>query len=239
MSHSIAYEANYYNYYVNNTWGSEDEYYNFAKPRLPVKGTVARGYTGDKNADYVSSDVGFAPSGSVPYYYGDTEEERTRAGLELIDNPYEITEEGLQVGKELYDVYCGICHGDKGGGLGYLVRDADAATGDEGGKYPVQPANMLLDEFVNASNGRLFHAIMYGKNMMGGYKDKLSYHERWQVVHYIRSLQAKDKSLVYNHLENTLNDIDRPGGIVAVQETPAETGHSENEHEQDADQSHH
>ena len=104
MSHSIAYEANYYNYYVNNTWGSQDEYYNFAKPRLPVKGTVARGYTGDKNADYVSSDVGFAPSGSVPYYFEDTEEERTRAGLELIDNPYEITEEGLQVGKELYDV---------------------------------------------------------------------------------------------------------------------------------------
>ena len=68
---------------------------------------------------------------------------------------------------------------------------------------------MLLDEFVNASNGRLFHAIMYGKNMMGGYKDKLSYQERWQVVHYIRSLQAKDKGLVYNHLENTLNDIDQ------------------------------
>lgn len=32
MGHSLAYEANHYNYYYNNTWGSEDEYYQFAKP---------------------------------------------------------------------------------------------------------------------------------------------------------------------------------------------------------------
>ena len=27
MGHSIAYEANYYNYYYHNTWGSQDDYY--------------------------------------------------------------------------------------------------------------------------------------------------------------------------------------------------------------------
>jgi mono/diheme cytochrome c family protein len=231
MAHSIAYEANYYNYYYNNTWGSEEDYYAFAMPREPVKGTVPRGYLGNKDADYNTSGFGFTPNGSVPYYYSDTEEERTRATEEIIDNPYHITDAGLASGKELYDVFCGICHGENGDGLGYLVRDADPAKFDEGGKYPVQPANMLLEEFINASNGRYYHAIMYGKNMMGGYADKLSYEERWQVIHYVRVLQAKSLGLAYNQLENTLNSIDVPAGEMAV--------HVEEDHmDESADESH-
>ena len=46
MGHSIAYEANYYDYYYFNTWGSEDEYYKMAQSRKPVQGTIPRGYTG-------------------------------------------------------------------------------------------------------------------------------------------------------------------------------------------------
>ena len=47
---------------------------------------------------------------------------------------------------------------------------------------------------------------------MGAYNDKLSYEERWQVIHYIRSLQAKELKVEYTQLLNTLNDIDRPAG---------------------------
>ncbi len=197
MAHSIAYEANYYNYYYNNTWGSEDEYYDMAKPRLPVAGTVSR-----------SSSKSIAISSATenkPYYYGDTEEERTRAIAEIIDNPYPITDAGLKVGKELYNINCAICHGEKGDGNGYLVRD-------DGGVYPVQPAILVNEEFTAASNGRYYHSIMYGKNLMGAYKDKLSYSERWQVIHYIRSLQAKENKLTYSQFENTLNNVDRPAG---------------------------
>ena len=53
---------------------------------------------------------------------------------------------------------------------------------------------------------------MYGKNVMGSYADKLSYEERWQVIHYIRALQAKDRKLAYNQEENTLNAVGVPGG---------------------------
>jgi hypothetical protein len=52
---------------------------------------------------------------------------------------------------------------------------------------------------------------------MGAYADKLSYEERWQVIHYIRSLQAKDAKLAYNQLENTLNYVDKPAGEAGVQ----------------------
>ena len=47
---------------------------------------------------------------------------------------------------------------------------------------------------------------------MGGYSDKISYEERWNVIHYIRSLQAKELKLTYNQVENTLNNVDRPAG---------------------------
>ncbi len=212
MTHSVAYEANYYNYYYNNTWGTEEEYYEYAKPRLPVTGTIARGYVGNHVTDGTSSHtaISFRANGNVPYYYGNTEEERTRAGVEIIDNAYPITEAGMARGKELYDLYCGICHGKKADGDGYLVRDPDPATGDVGGKYPVQPANLLLPDFIASSNGRFYHSIMYGKNLMGKYTDKLAYEERWQVIHYIRSLQAKKLNLEYNQSSNTLNDIDIP-----------------------------
>lgn len=216
MAHSIAYEANYYNYYSLNTWGEEADYKKYAMPRTPVKGTIPRGYAGQRsdnaqslNGQLSAASISIPANGSVPYYYEDTEEERTRATNEIIDNPFPITERGLSQAKANYDIYCGICHGEKGDGAGYLVRD-------DGGVYPAQPANFLTDEFINASNGRYYHAIIYGKNVMGGYTDKLSYEERWQVIHYIRSLQAKEKGLVYSELENTLNDVDIPGATIEV-----------------------
>jgi len=200
MAHSVAYEANYYNYYYNNTWGGEDEYYKYAQPGYPVTGTVPRGGANSKDAPK-----------TVPYYYGNTDEEATRASIEIINNPFPITDLGIAEGRQNYTIFCAICHGDKADGAGYLVRD-------DGGKYPVQPAILNSDEFKAASNGRYYHAIMYGKNLMGAYKDKLSYEERWNVIHYIRSLHAKEDGLVYNQMQNTLNDFDEPAGEIAVVE---------------------
>lgn len=218
MAHSVAYEANYYNYYRMNTWGTEDEYKALANPRLPVAGTIPRGYAGiametevkqqqaleDKMLGRTSANGISTPlNGAVPYYYEDTEEDRNRAMAEITMNPFPITADGLARGKELYIINCAICHGEKADGGGYLVRD-------DGGVYPAQPANLMLDEFVDASEGRFYHSIMYGKNVMGGYADKLSYEERWQVIHYIRSLQAKEKKLSYSEEENTLNSSATP-----------------------------
>ena len=213
MAHSIAYEANYYNYYYNNTWGSKDEYYAFVQPRLPVSGTVPRGFAGEKPSGYAESDqsnsIVIPPNGSVPYYYENDDAGREKAIAEIIDNPFPITAEGLERGKVLYDIFCGICHGPKGDGVGYLVRE-------DGGVYPVQPAILTNDEFTAASNGRFYHSIMHGINLMGSYKDKLSYEERWQVIHYIRSLQAVAHDKIYDQYTNTLNNVDKPAGDSAT-----------------------
>ena len=215
MGHSIAYEANYYNYYSFNTWGSEEEYKQFAMPRISVEGSIPRGYAGHRSDNMshltgAASHAGIAVpvNGSKPYYYADTEEDRTRATAEIIENPFPISDSEMAKAKELYNVFCGICHGEKGDGAGYLMRD-------DGGKYPAQPTSFLSDELVNASEGRYYHAIYYGKNVMGAYKDKMSYEERWQVIHYIRSLQAKDRKLAYSEEENTLNAAGEPAAAKA------------------------
>lgn len=207
MAHSIAYEPNLNSYYYYHSWGSELEIAQYSTPRLPVQGTKARGsmgWTHGKpnndlfNGNLAHNAIATPVNGSVEYYYGNTEEERTRATKEITTNPLPITKAGLENGKMLYDIYCGICHGAAGDGGGYLVRD-------DGGKYPAQPANFLKDEFIASSEGRYYHAIMYGKNVMGSHKDKLSYEERWNVIHYIRSLQAASKKLSYNEKENTFS----------------------------------
>jgi len=210
MKHSIAYESNYYDYYSYNTWGSEDDYHKMANPRKPVEGTIPRGYASVTRSEGVLKPEGQkrvdnekSPNGFVPYYYEDTEEERNRATEEITVNPFPITEAGLEKGEMLYNINCGICHGEEGNGLGYLVRD-------DGGVYPAAPANLISDEFIEATPGRFYHSIMYGKNVMGAYKDKLSYKERWDVIHYIRTLQASEKDLVYSSEENTLNSYGVP-----------------------------
>jgi len=220
MAHSIAYESNYYDYYYYNTWGTESDYHQSAQPKKPVNGTVPRGYAGAALAagaqegleDMSVNAIKVPTNGFVPYHYEDTEAERTRATAEIIQNPYPITADGLATGKELYNVFCATCHGEKGDGNGYLVRD-------DGGVYPAQPASFITDEFLAASNGRYYHAIMHGKNVMGGYADKMNYKERWEVIHWIRALQAKDQKKTYNEQENTLTTVEIPAASLSNNQT--------------------
>jgi mono/diheme cytochrome c family protein len=253
MAHATAYEANVLTKYSFNTWDEESTFSRrtLSQPRQPVNGTIPRGYSGVASNDGIYSSaeaavlstmsknthdrkVPYTPNGSAPYYYPDTEEGRTQATQNILYNPYPITKDGLEKGKELYEIYCGICHGDKGDGAGYLVRD-------NGGKYPAQPAIFTDSAFVFSSNGRYYHGIMYGKNAMGGYADKLSYEERWQVIHYIRSLQATARKVNYDENANGLKaefgvpmaqakllaaKPEPPVNTPPVEQTQSEDGHS-------------
>lgn len=253
MVHSTAVEANIYNYYYYNTWGDEASYKATVEPKKPVPGTVARGmvsvYYADNAVDRLEkgdsfegtdnlTEIAVPANGHAPYYYGDSDAERQRAVDEIIENPFPITAEGLEKGEELYVIYCGICHGPKADGNGYIVREPNPATGDAGGVYPAAPANMIQPQFIDTTNGLYYHAIMYGKNVMGAYADKLSYEERWQVIHYIRSLQAKERNAAYNENENTLNRTSTPFASIADQmhSDEADETHHEGEHMEDGEE---
>lgn len=238
MGHSIAVEANVLNDYYWNTWdeASTIELRDLVKhPGQPVSGTVPRGYAGGaeslgthRGGDDITT-MAIPVNGQVPYYYEDTEEDRVLATAELLDNPFPITADGLARAKGLYEIYCGVCHGNSGDGLGYIY-DTDQ---NPDAKYPLAPANLINDIFSAASNGQFYHAIMYGKNAMGAYKDKLSYEERWQVIHYIRSLQAKEAGATYNEDENTYNMAF--GTPASMMEQMAEDLHMEEDHNEGDD----
>ncbi len=236
MAHSTAYDANVLQNYGLNSFDKESvlSRRELSQPRLPVGGTIPRGYAGSAsfNGVFASAEdavvstmnrmkgdggIAYTPNGHVNYAYPDTEDGRTLATQQIKYNPFPITDGGLARGKELYNIYCGICHGEKGDGGGYLVRD-------NGGKYPAQPANLIDSQFVASSNGRLYHAIVYGRNAMGGYSDKLSFEERWQVIHYLRSLQAVAKKAKYTEKENSLNpEYGLPGANVPKPAVPVPT----------------
>ena len=82
-------------------YGAYDIFANQQEAKLPVDGTIPRGW--------------------MPYDYEDTPEGRADAKANL-KNPLPYTEENLTKGKALYTVYCAVCHGDKGDGQGTLVE---------------------------------------------------------------------------------------------------------------------
>jgi mono/diheme cytochrome c family protein len=189
MAHSIAKEANYSTYYQFNTWGGEEAYRSFfAELNLPVKGTIPFNAAKSDNA---SRGLTFPQ-----YHFPNTDAGREMAIAQILDNPVRPSDPDelkavLAKGKNLYNIYCASCHGEKGDGNGKLYDSGN-------GPYPAAPANYLKDEFVNASEGRYYHAIMHGKGVMLSHADKLSHDERWMVIHYIRSMQAKEKKVKYD-----------------------------------------
>ncbi len=182
MAHSVAYESNTFVFYNQNRWGGEEGYTAFYKKYIQgakaPNNTVARGQR--------------------PHHYEDTEPERTRAMAEITENPIKPATEAelakvLAKGKNLYNIYCGVCHGETGNGNGVLYNGGD-------GKYPNAPANYLSKDFLEKgdTDGRYYHAIVYGKNVMMPHADKLNFTERWEVIHYIRKMQADDKKETYD-----------------------------------------
>ena len=88
----------------------------------------------------------------------------------------DLTETG-----RLFNINCAICHGIEGKANGPL-----AVSGKIGGV-----ANLTSDTYIKMADGTMFHSIYYGKNNMGSYASQLSRKQRWNIVHYIRTLQPK------------------------------------------------
>ena len=121
--------------------------------------------------------------GWMPFEYADTEKGYQRAKKEL-ENPVSYTEENVAKGEELYGLYCAICHGSKGNGKGWLVKQ-DKIMG--------VPS---YDDVGRAiTSGSIYHTIYYGRNLMGSYASQLNRKEMWQVAQYVMNLkrELKDK----------------------------------------------
>jgi len=139
------------------------------------------------------------PVGFERFEYPNTREGYERAGAELV-NPLPRTAQTLAEGQALYMVYCAVCHGEQGHGDGPITKDRELVSSTERRmleNFPPPPSYAASDS-INSSrggamaaltDGKIYHTITYGLNLMGPHASLLSPEERWKVVMYVRELQ--------------------------------------------------
>ena len=152
------YMPNMYEPVGYETYGEYQVFENEMEAKLPAEGSIPRGWQ--------------------PYDYPDTNEgrEMARADLKI---PIPVTQENLDRGKELYTIYCAVCHGDKGDGKGILME-----------REKILGIPSYADPGRNITEGGTYHAMMYGLNSMGSYASQTNELERWQITQHVMNLKA-------------------------------------------------
>ena len=124
--------------------------------QLPAEGTIKRGF--------VPFDIPHTPEGYVQ--------------SKSFQSPLDSLSYNPEKAKELYNVYCAICHGEKGDGKGNLVKRE---------KFLGVPN--YKDREITA--GSIYYVETYGLNSMGSHANQLSQEERWQIADYVLKLRSE------------------------------------------------
>ncbi|MDQ2180280.1 cytochrome c [Marinifilum sp. D714] len=126
---------------------------------------------------------GTVPREMIPYDFEKTPENRTWAGINIV-NMTEMSMEDVKRGKELFGIFCINCHGEKGDGKGFLYTS---------GKYPYAPKSLVTDILKTTPRGEFFHVITTGFGVMGAHGPQIKPDDRWKIIEYIKvELQGKD-----------------------------------------------
>lgn len=141
------------------TWAPNKNFPDGKTIQPPVEGTIARG--------------------ALPFAYGTSTEERTRAGREL-ENPLIGDQANLERGKLVYARFCASCHGDKGDGQGHLFTSGVY-------NYPVR--TLVSEEMKARPDGEIYHSITAGFGVMAAHGYMIRPDDRWKTVMYVRELQ--------------------------------------------------
>lgn len=96
-------------------------------------------------------------------------------------NPVAADSASVAHGRALYAVYCTPCHGQKGEGLGPVVRK---------GFMPPPPLTGPVTR--GRSDGYIYSYLRHGGAVMPTYGFALSRRDAWDVVNYVRQLQAEN-----------------------------------------------
>jgi len=119
------------------------------------------------------------PRGWMPYAFDNTIEGKEQARLDISPLDSLTIEEDVAIGKELYGLYCAICHGNQGKGQGHLVK-----------REKILGVPSYSDVGRDITVGSTYHTIYYGLNSMGSYAGQLNHKERWQVATYVMKLKG-------------------------------------------------
>ncbi len=149
--------------------------------RLPVGQTQPRGFN-EEGAKSIGGIPEYEFSGQTGYYYTGHVGDYYGSGM---PEELKLTEESakslISRGKERYGIYCSVCHGAAGDGLG--ITSSYGVPGI---------ANFHMDNFKGEAypDGRVFETITKGKGQMGAYGYNIAVEDRWAIVAYVRTLQT-------------------------------------------------
>lgn len=130
--------------------------------RIPPAGTIARGWLREDTVLWEGKD----------------------AAGELVDTlPMELSQELLQRGQQRFEIYCSVCHGSTGDGLGMIVR--------RGFKQPPPLYEQRLQEMPV---GYFFDVMTNGFGLMSSYAKQVPVKDRWAIAAYIRALQLSQNA---------------------------------------------
>ena len=134
---------------------------------------------------------GTVAKGFIPYAYTGIDEPQ-----EYLSNPILPSIENLKLGKKKYLTFCSPCHGNFGDGDSRLK-----------GQFP-NPPSLHSQRIRNFEDGRFYHVMTNGKNIMPSYAAQISREERWAIVNYIRVL-LKAKNATASELEMITKETDK------------------------------
>ena len=101
-------------------------------------------------------------------------------------NPLEMNDLNIQRGKNRFEIFCVPCHNTDGKGKGIIITKSKLSNNEEG--FP-PPADLTRQSTKQLSDGRLYHILSSGQNLMFPVNFKLDSIDRWAVICYIRYLQ--------------------------------------------------
>lgn len=97
-----------------------------------------------------------------------------------VPNPVENTPEAIAAGAELFKKHCVMCHGEEAKGDGPATQFIK----------PSPPDISTVAAKERMTDGEIFYKMTNGKRPMPPMNRKMSEEERWEVVHYLRTLQT-------------------------------------------------
>lgn len=119
---------------------------------------------------------GALPRGFDPYPYKGKPE---LAG-EKLRNPLVSDQKTVERGKLMFERYCVPCHDATGAGKGKVVEKG----------FPAPPS-LMTQKVRDWPDGRIYHVVTDGQNIMPSYATQIRPNDRWAAVHYVRSLQSQ------------------------------------------------
>lgn len=122
---------------------------------------------------------GTIPRGLMPLDYAATPQDALRAGEELHSPIAPGSQRAGERGAFVFANFCAVCHGAGGAGNGPVAQRG----------YP-PPPSLLAEHAQKIKDGQLFHILTYGQNNMPSYASQLSRDDRWNVIFYVRTVQA-------------------------------------------------